>query len=306
MKKIKFKEKAGNTINLIAFDGETDTALLDRSVTDSPTPYVVVKGLDMQEGTWNYAEGYFDNFEKSVSKFRETVASDSKIIPHLKDVYEYLLRTDVEPSLCREFTPDEIEQSYDRLMNGLDVNTLLNQVIIDDVDKMLDENQMRENLKIQNVLDVLLEDDDRSKGGISFTGETVADFVFSSGLDQDESLDVLNNSLSQCGIRILEKDQYPFTNLEHMIVDKEYRTKIINVKDYIEEHLCDYFEGDLDEFTNAVFDAVCNDYKLSRLVNNCRNDDELKTFFASESVTPLYDKALDQYIKEYMTNEMEL
>ena len=44
MNHITFKDKEGFDINVLAFDGESNFAILDRTSTGSPTPYVVVKG----------------------------------------------------------------------------------------------------------------------------------------------------------------------------------------------------------------------------------------------------------------------
>lgn len=48
MNHITFKDKEGFDINVLAFDGESNFAILDRTSTGSPTPYVVVKGLDTE------------------------------------------------------------------------------------------------------------------------------------------------------------------------------------------------------------------------------------------------------------------
>lgn len=51
MNHITFKDKEGFDINVLAFDGESNFAILDRTSTGSPTPYVVVKGLDTESAT---------------------------------------------------------------------------------------------------------------------------------------------------------------------------------------------------------------------------------------------------------------
>ena len=43
MNHITFKDKEGFDINVLAFDGEANFAILDRTSTGSPTPYVVVR-----------------------------------------------------------------------------------------------------------------------------------------------------------------------------------------------------------------------------------------------------------------------
>ena len=53
MNHITFKDKEGFEINVLAFDGESNFAILDRTSTGSPTPYVVVKGLDTESATWS-------------------------------------------------------------------------------------------------------------------------------------------------------------------------------------------------------------------------------------------------------------
>lgn len=63
MNHMTFKDKEGFDINVLAFDGESNFAILDRTSTGSPTPYVVVKGLDTESATWSNSEGYFSNYE---------------------------------------------------------------------------------------------------------------------------------------------------------------------------------------------------------------------------------------------------
>lgn len=57
MNQITFKDKEGFDINVLAFDGEANFAILDRTSTGSPTPYVVVKGLDTESATWSIRKG---------------------------------------------------------------------------------------------------------------------------------------------------------------------------------------------------------------------------------------------------------
>lgn len=59
MNHMTFKDKEGFDINVLAFDGESNFAILDRTSTGSPTPYVVVKGLDTESATWSNSEGWY-------------------------------------------------------------------------------------------------------------------------------------------------------------------------------------------------------------------------------------------------------
>lgn len=51
MNHITFKDKKGFDIDVLAFDGESNFAILDRTSTGSSTPYVVVKGLDVESAS---------------------------------------------------------------------------------------------------------------------------------------------------------------------------------------------------------------------------------------------------------------
>lgn len=73
MNHMTFKDKEGFDINVLAFDGESNFAILDRTSTGSPTPYVVVKGLDTESATWSNSEGYFSNYEDCVRKYKSSV-----------------------------------------------------------------------------------------------------------------------------------------------------------------------------------------------------------------------------------------
>ena len=73
MNHITFKDENNFDIDVLAFDGESNFAILDRSSTGSPTPYVVVNGLDVESASWCYSEGYFDNYEDCVRKYKSSV-----------------------------------------------------------------------------------------------------------------------------------------------------------------------------------------------------------------------------------------
>ena len=57
-------------------------------------------------------------------------------------------------------------------------------------------------LKLEDVMDIELRDDDSPTGGIAFAGETVRDFLFT--IDRDEEIKTiaeLNKALHDCGIK---------------------------------------------------------------------------------------------------------
>lgn len=108
-----FKDKEGFDINVLAFDGESNFAILDRTSTGSPTPYVVVKGLDTESATWSNSEGYFANYEDCVRKYKSSVLEHTQSDIPMKAMFEYLLRRDIEPMLSRTLTDDEVWQAYD-------------------------------------------------------------------------------------------------------------------------------------------------------------------------------------------------
>ena len=101
MNHITFKDKEGFDINVLAFDGESNFAILDRTSTGSPTPYVVVKGLDTESATWSNSEGYFANYEDCVRKYKSSVLEHTQSDIPMKAMFEYLLRRDIEPMLSR-------------------------------------------------------------------------------------------------------------------------------------------------------------------------------------------------------------
>lgn len=62
----------------------------------------------------------------------------------------------------------------------------------------------------EKLLNTVLEDDDTNRGGVSFVGETLADFLYEVGEDEnipytfsDEWLENVNAMLVECGIRPL-------------------------------------------------------------------------------------------------------
>lgn len=56
-------------------------------------------------------------------------------------------------------------------------------------------------IKIKDVLDVILKDDNQTTGGISHTTETVEDFIMDTDLKPTDSLEALNRELKLCGIQ---------------------------------------------------------------------------------------------------------
>lgn len=91
MNHMTFKDKEGFDINVLAFDGESNFAILDRTSTGSPTPYVVVKGLDTESATWSNSEGYFSNYEDCVRKYKSSVLEHTKSDIPMKAMFEYLM-----------------------------------------------------------------------------------------------------------------------------------------------------------------------------------------------------------------------
>ena len=108
MNHITFKDKEGFDINVLAFDGESNFAILDRTSTGSPTPYVVVKGLDTESATWSNSEGYFSNYEDCVRKYKSSVLEHTKSDIPMKAMFEYLLRRDIEPMLSCTLTEGKV------------------------------------------------------------------------------------------------------------------------------------------------------------------------------------------------------
>lgn len=53
----------------------------------------------------------------------------------------------------------------------------------------------------ENVKDVFLKDDETSTGGVSHANETVGDFCADEDIDLHTSIDDLNNTLKECGIK---------------------------------------------------------------------------------------------------------
>ena len=156
MNHITFKDKEGFDINVLAFDGESNFAILDRTSTGSPTPYVVVKGLDTESATWSNSEGYFANYEDCVRKYKSSVLEHTQSDIPMKAMFEYLLRRDIEPMLSCTLTDEEVCQAYDSFMQNDDFASLLDREIVPMALDIIEENERRENLKIQDIIDAPL------------------------------------------------------------------------------------------------------------------------------------------------------
>ena len=88
-------------------------------------------------------------------------------------------------------------------------------------------------LKIKDVLDIELRDDNTETGGVAFLGETVADFIDNEDviLNEEDSVSELNKMLVECGIEEIK----PMTKKE------------FNEKYYIEATVLAYQKMGLDE-----------------------------------------------------------
>ncbi len=59
----------------------------------------------------------------------------------------------------------------------------------------------------ESLLRTPLTDDNTELGGISFVGETLADFISEAGLNKELSLSEVNEALKSCGIKPLVNDR---------------------------------------------------------------------------------------------------
>lgn len=304
MNHITFKDKEGFDINVLAFDGESNFAILDRSSTGSPTPYVVVKGLDTESATWSNSEGYFDDYDDCVRKYKSSVLEHTKSDIPMKAMFAYLLRRDVEPMLTRTLTDDEVWQAFDSFMQNDDFASLLDREIVPMALDIIEENERRENLKIQDIIDAPLKWDSKMKPDGVFIGMTVSDFVFSHGLYQNMKLNDFNELLAKEGYSTFPNKQYPFTNLERMISDEEFKLDVLNISNNLNNIYDEtdfVYEKGIEEsdVAEVVFDGICDDYELSRLVNKCEGKDQLKDFVAHcEDIQGLFINAVEMEIQE--------
>lgn len=74
----------------------------------------------------------------------------------MKAMFEYLLRRDIEPMLSRTLIDEEVCQAYDSFMQNDDFASLLDREIVPMVLDIIEENERRENLKIQDIIDAPL------------------------------------------------------------------------------------------------------------------------------------------------------
>lgn len=165
-------------------------------------------------------------------------------------------------------------------------------------------NERRENLKIQDIIDAPLKWDSKTKPEGAFIGMTVADFVFSHGLHQNMKLNDFNELLAKEGYSTFPNKQYPFTNLERMISDEEFKLDVLNISNNLNKIYDEtdfVYEKGIEEsdVAEVVFDGICDDYELSRLVNKCEGKDQLKDFVAHcEDIQGLFINAVEMEIQE--------
>lgn len=133
---------------------------------------------------------------------------------------------------------------------------------------------------------------------------TVADFVFSHGLHQNMKLNDFNELLAKEGYSTFPNKQYPFTNLERMISDEEFKLDVLNISNNLNKIYDEtdfVYEKGIEEsdVAEVVFDGICDDYELSRLVNKCEGKDQLKDFVTHcEDIQGLFVNAVEMEIQE--------
>lgn len=214
---------------------------------------------------------------------------------------------EVEYKDIRTFIDDMDEmtgQAYDSFMQNDDFASLLDREIVPMVLDIIEENERRENLKIQDIIDAPLKWDSKTKPEGAFIGMTVADFVFSHGLHQNMKLNDFNELLAKDGYSTFPNKQYPFTNLERMISDEEFKLDVLNISNNLNNIYDEtdfVYEKGIEEsdVAEVVFDGICDDYELSRLVNKCEGKDQLKDFVAHcEDIQGLFVNAVEMEIQE--------
>ena len=210
---------------------------------------------------------------------------------HLKDTMLGYDKTDYEITLYKENEDEPYVYSgrYDIGSENGDI---------------IEENERRENLKIQDIIDAPLKWDSKTKPEGAFIGMTVADFVFSHGLRQNMKLNDFNELLAKEGYSTFPNKQYPFTNLERMISDEEFKLDVLNISNNLNKIYDEtdfVYEKGIEEsdVAGVVFDGICDDYELSRLVNKCEGKDQLKDFVAHcEDIQGLFVNAVEMEIQE--------
>ena len=146
--------------------------------------------------------------------------------------------------------------------------------------------------------------DSKTKPDGVFIGMTVADFVFSHGLHQNMKLNNFNELLAKEGYSTFPNKQYPFTNLERMISDEEFKLDVLNISNNLNKIYDEtdfVYEKGIEEsdVAEVVFDGICDDYELSRLVNKCEGKDQLKDFVEHcEDIQGLFVNAVEMEIQE--------
>ncbi len=112
---------------------------------------------------------------------------------------------EVMPTFEPGTTEEDLRKFADMLCkNGWDkTKKIINKKVNEAVTTSEPENATKPNKpnKVRNYLNYELEDDDTETGGVSFNGETVADFIGDADISEDDDLDKLNKALVSCGIR---------------------------------------------------------------------------------------------------------
>lgn len=196
-----------------------------------------------------------------------------------------------------------VEEKMDELYNNGDISGKTHDEVLNHLSEV-EENEWRENLKIQDIIDAPLKWDSKIKPEGAFIGMTVADFVFSHGLRQNMKLNDFNELLAKEGYSTFPNKQYPFTNLERMISDEEFKLDVLNISNNLNKIYDEtdfVYEKGIEEsdVAEVVFDGICDDYELSRLVNKCEGKDQLKDFVAHcEDIQGLFVNAIEMEIQE--------
>lgn len=264
---------------------------------------------------------------KDLENIKELRKDEMGMVEMKSDTKDMTMDEDRKDAILHCLADETLEYVYDRTATGFyyvstdnlrftanerfDINltnedfaSLLDREIVPMVLDIIEENERRENLKIQDIIDAPLKWDSKTKPDGVFIGMTVADFVFSHGLHQNIKLNDFNELLAKEGYSTFPNKQYPFTNLERMISDEEFKLDVLNISNNLNKIYDEtdfVYEKGIEEsdVAEVVFDGICDDYELSRLVNKCEGKDQLKDFVAHcEDIQGLFVNAVEMEIQE--------
>lgn len=135
MSKLCVVDNEGFKIEILAYDSETNIALIDRSQTGAVEPFVVVRDFDAENVCW-HSGVYFKDVKDGYARFREDVFHARNSFETYKELFYRLLDKEFNDF---EFTNETKTVLFEMYIDNDDVTTLMNEDVFNQCMEYIEE-----------------------------------------------------------------------------------------------------------------------------------------------------------------------